>query len=211
MDEDDLLGLLEKWRELVEKETYTALPAIIESFDSETNTATILPGLKTKYDGETNAEEMPRVQDVPVVIARTGLGMALMPIQEGDIGLAVFSSRSISEFIAGAGNPVYPEDSRQFDLSDAYFIPGGYPTGKKWPLAIPSDAIGQSLANGAKLWFGGDVNETLTLNLVKNDIINILHTLISIVITIDATPDPSGANAAKLGELLAAVAKRQVT
>jgi hypothetical protein len=210
MDEDDLLGLLEKWRELVEKETYTALPAIIESFDSETNTATILPGLKTKYDGETNAEEMPRVQDVPVVIARTGLGMALMPIQEGDIGLAVFSSRSISEFIAGAGNPVYPEDSRQFDLSDAYFIPGGYPSGKKWPLAIPSDAIGQSLANDTKLWWGGDTSITLPLNSAKDDIVNIIYALVQIVTVIDATPDPSGANAAKLAELLTALAKRKV-
>lgn len=209
-DPATLQEVLESFWDLKTNDVNISLPAIVESVDTTLNTVTLKMGIKTKYDGEMSSEELPKVQDVPIALPRTAISKQIEPIEVGNKGWAVFCSRSISEYVAGAGNPVYPEDSRQFDLSDAYFIPGGYPSGDPWTLQVPSGAVGYSLQPNAKMWLGGDKNITLPLNSAKDDVINIIYALIQIVTVIDATPNPSGANSAKLGELLTALAKRVV-
>lgn len=142
------------------KGIHTAFPAKVVAYDPNFLTVAIQPLLKVKYRGGKIPVDMPQVLDVPVLFNRTSKSLDFHPIEPGDIGLAVCSERSISDWMAGPGAALYPDDPRQFSLSDAYFIPGGYPMGK--PVislggSIPSGATGKLVKPGTKLYFGTNI------------------------------------------------------
>jgi hypothetical protein len=138
------------------KGLHTAFPAKIVKYDPALMTATIQPLIQIKYKNETGPKDMPTVQDVPVVFGRSATTLDFHPLESGDIGLAVCSERSISDWMAGNGDPNFPGDSRQFSLSDAYFVLGGYPEGKTFPIDIPEGATGRIAKAGTKLYYGND-------------------------------------------------------
>lgn len=105
---------------------WTALPCIVESFDAEKQTCTLQPaiqGIRTDKEGEQHIEDMPLLVDVPVYRFR-GKGFSVtVPIEKGDEGLVVFSSRCIDTWWQNGG--VQPQfESRLHDLSDGFFFPG---------------------------------------------------------------------------------------
>ncbi len=50
-----------------------------------------------------------------------------VPVAVGDTGYLIFSDRNLDAWLAGSGDSVDPQDSRQHDLSDAIFVPGLVP------------------------------------------------------------------------------------
>lgn len=110
-----------------------------------------IPGTITKYDGKGLAEvqidikqlfedgeqvAIPPLQNVPVEQYRSNGGNSYvsLPIKKGDTGWIKFSQRTIDNWIPKGG--IQDMTSlRMFDLSDAVFFPGLYPSEN----AVPED------------------------------------------------------------------------
>lgn len=153
----ELISVLDEYFDVRMKGIHTAFPAKVDKFDPNTLKAAITPLLKVRYRGANAPVDLPQILDVPVLFTRTSKTLDFHPLAPGDIGLAVCSERSISDWMAGAGAALQPTDSRRFDISDAYFIPGGYPTMR--PVlelggSIPSGAVGTLVKPGTKLYYG---------------------------------------------------------
>lgn len=116
-------------------ELHTAIPAEIESYDGATGQANCQPLLKRKFkDGE--VVDLPLCNNVPVVFPRTTTSYIHLPIKKGDVGLLIFSERSVDRW-KNFGGSQDPQDPRKHSLSDGFFIPGGYPA--TVPAVSPED------------------------------------------------------------------------
>ncbi len=105
---------------------WTALPAVVESFDAATCTAVVQPvvgGVRYDADGAPAATTLPVIPDVPVLFPRAGGCALTMPITAGDEVLLVFSSRPIDSWWQ-SGGVQRPASARMHDLADAFAIPG---------------------------------------------------------------------------------------
>lgn len=106
-------------------DVHTALPGTIISYDSTLQKATIQPSLKKSYlDGTT--QEMPILNNVPVIFPRAGGASLTFPVVQGDSCLLLFIERS-TDLWKSVGGIVAPDDPRKFDLSDAVAIMGLMP------------------------------------------------------------------------------------
>lgn len=105
---------------------YTALPAIVKSYNSDTQTVSVLPALNRKIDDV----HIPwvTIPDVPVMFPSAGGGLLSFPINEGDTVLLVFSKNSIDQWKAGDGSEVDLNSNRSHSVSDAIAIVGLYTT-----------------------------------------------------------------------------------
>lgn len=114
-------------------ELHTAIPAKIVSYDSKTGQADVQPLLKRKFkDGE--VVDLPVCNAVPVCFPRTLSAYVHLPIKKDDLGLLIFSERSIDRYKTYGGSQD-PQDPRKHSLSDGFFMLGGY------PLTIPPVAV----------------------------------------------------------------------
>jgi hypothetical protein len=107
---------------------WTALPAIIQSFDAARLTCTAQPAVKALVrakDGSTSWVTLPLLVDVPVCFPRGGGCTLTFPIAAGDEALIVFSSRCIDSWWQSGGVQVQAE-LRMHDLSDGFAIPGPF-------------------------------------------------------------------------------------
>jgi enamine deaminase RidA (YjgF/YER057c/UK114 family) len=107
---------------------WTAMPAIIESFDADRLTCTAQPAIKAMVrakDGSTSWVALPLLVDVPVCFPRGGGCTLTFPIAAGDEALIVFSSRCIDSWWQSGGVQVQAE-LRMHDLSDGFAIPGPF-------------------------------------------------------------------------------------
>ena len=106
-------------------DVHTALPGQVISYDQTTQKATIQPCLKKSYlDGTT--QEMPILNNVPVIFPRAGGASLTFPVLSGDTCLLLFVERS-TDLWKSVGGVVAPNDPRKFDLSDAVAIMGLMP------------------------------------------------------------------------------------
>lgn len=116
-------ALLRGW----EADIWTALPAIVESYDATKLTVSAQPTIKSKYRG-VNAQayadvQLPLCVDCPVQFQGGGGWSQTFPIQKGDEGILIFASRCIDSWWQNGG--VQPQaEMRMHDLSDGMFIPG---------------------------------------------------------------------------------------
>lgn len=113
----------------VHEHIYTAMPAKVvnvENLETE-QTIDIQPNIVDVFRDHKNIQ-LPPVLDVPVVFPSAGGGMLSFPIKEGDVVLAVFSQKSIDEWVNSNDDFKYytPSDMRSYDLNDAIAIPGLY-------------------------------------------------------------------------------------
>lgn len=107
---------------------WTALPAIIQSFDASRLTCTAQPAIKAlvrSKDGSTSWVALPLLVDVPVCFPRGGGCTLTFPIAQGDEALIVFASRCIDAWWQSGGVQVQAE-LRMHDLSDGFAIPGPF-------------------------------------------------------------------------------------
>lgn len=106
------------------KDTHTALPAQIVSFDPATQTASVQPAIKRVFtDGDTLP--LPVIDGVRVGFQRVGSFAVTFPLSKGNEGLLIFAERSIDNW-RKTGNVSEPNDARMHDLSDAIFLPMCY-------------------------------------------------------------------------------------
>lgn len=108
----------------------THIPAQVISYDADTNLAKVQPcikGIRIDDPNNTTTKQLPVLTDVPV--QQFGSGKCLISIapQEGSYGLLHISDRDIQKWL-DAGGINDPGSIRKFDLSDAFFAPGLYPT-----------------------------------------------------------------------------------
>jgi hypothetical protein len=107
-------------RSLVGK-IHTSTVGVVETFDGLTQRAQIRP-LVNRVIGDKSLPYQP-IDEVPVCFFGSNVSGFYTELKKGDLGLLVFSERSIDEAIA-SGVPSTPVDNRQFSLSDGVFIPG---------------------------------------------------------------------------------------
>lgn len=116
----DLASLLEQSFSQMMRGVHTALPGVITSYSN--GQASVKPQLSRRLtNGET--EELPVLNDVPVIWPRSGGASMTFPVKAGDSCLLIFVERSMDEF-KGNGSLTAPEDSRQHALSDAVALMG---------------------------------------------------------------------------------------
>lgn len=105
---------------------WTAIPAIIQSFDATKKTVVAQPsvqGIQIAKDGSTTPINMPLLLDVPVYFPSGGGVTLTFPVKAGDECLVVFASRSIDAWHQSGG--VQPQvEARMHDLSDGIAFVG---------------------------------------------------------------------------------------
>lgn len=105
---------------------WTALPGIVQSFDSVAMTCVVQPTIKartTRPNGEVSTSEMPLLLDCPVYFPAGGNCTLTFPIEPGDECLVVFSSRCIDGWWQ-SGNVQEQAELRMHDLSDGFVFAG---------------------------------------------------------------------------------------
>lgn len=130
-----IIQALAEWQ----SQMWTALPAIITSYDAATQTCEVQPATqlyRLKRDGTKELLTMPILVDIPVIFPSAGGYAITFPVAEGDEVLVVFASRDIDSWWAYGGTQ--PQvDRRMHDLSDGFAILG--PRSQK-KLLSPSPA-----------------------------------------------------------------------
>ena len=106
---------------------HTALPGIIDSYDTTTQRARVRPALRLVMAGALPGEDGAAMEralavNVPVVWSAGGGYTSLMPLNPGDRGMLLFSERGMTEFKT-TGAISTPDQSRFFSESDAVFMP----------------------------------------------------------------------------------------
>ena len=110
---------------------WVGMPCIVESYDADKVTITAQPAIRIamrKSDGTISMEEIPVLQDVPVMFTRGGGCVITHPIKKGDECFVVFADRCIDVWWQNGGIQ-NPFDNRKHDLSDgfAFFAPQSQP------------------------------------------------------------------------------------
>ena len=128
-------------REILES-LHCALPGIVESYDSETQTAIIRPAVKHRLvssraersgaEGSPSSVSLPLLRDVPVFMP------VPFDIHPGDACLVIFADRDIDAWF-GTGEAEVPPSGRMHSLSDGFAFVGFR------PRVIPSEAEGSPL------------------------------------------------------------------
>lgn len=126
------------------------LPARIETYDAELQKANVMPLLKKKYVDQDEPTALPVISNVPVqwYSANDGAAFIHLPLIIGDLGMIVFSQRSLDIWLSGEGEIINPNDPRMCDISDAIFIAGVRPF-KKALQGITASSL--MIKNGAAL------------------------------------------------------------
>lgn len=161
---------------------HTCLPAKIEKYEASTQKANVQVLLKRKYEAESEAINLPVINSVPVQWPSANQGKAYihLPLKVGDLGIVVFSERSIDIWLTGdpgkpddvvdaKGKIFDPLDPRIFDLSDAIFIPGVLPFVHSLQnvsadnLVVQNDKFRIEIAPDGTISFAGVSEELVTI------------------------------------------------
>lgn len=108
---------------------HTAFPAVVVSYDKADQRASVQPLIRSEYldeNGQRVVEDLPIIEDVPVIFPGSG-GMSItFPITKGDTLLVICSESAISKWLEAqnATKTLDPGEYRKHSLSDAMAIPG---------------------------------------------------------------------------------------
>lgn len=105
----------------------TALPCKVQAVCSDgispTGRVDVLP-LIVSLDAKNNAINPAPLYNLPYCRIQGGAAALVCDPVPGDIGLAVFCQRDVSNVVNGTPEPVQPGSFRNFDISDGFFIGG---------------------------------------------------------------------------------------
>ena len=124
---------------------HTAMPGIIQSFDSVRMTCTIQPAIRGAIvapNGRAEASDLPLLVDCPVVFPGGGGYVLTYPLKAGDEALIIIAERCIDAWWQSGGVQAAAEYRLQ-DLSDGFVIPG--------PRSLPRVVTGGVGMTGAEL------------------------------------------------------------
>lgn len=103
-----------------------AIPGIIQSFDTETQTVTVQPAIMENIrnnDLSISSMQLPLLLDVPIILPKAGDFILTMPVKQGDECLVIFADMCIDMWWQAGGIQKQAE-KRRHDLSDAFVILG---------------------------------------------------------------------------------------
>ena len=142
MEEQKRQEELQALKQEIFESLHCALPGIVESYDSETQTAIIRPAVKHRLvssraersgaEGSPSSVSLPLLRDVPVFMP------VPFDIHPGDACLVVFADRDIDAWFE-TGEAEVPPSGRMHSLSDGFAFVGFR------PRVIPSEAEGSPL------------------------------------------------------------------
>jgi hypothetical protein len=166
-------------------DVHTALPGQIISYDYSIQKATIQPCLKKSYlDGTT--QEMPILNNVPVIFPRAGEASLTFPVLPGDTCLLLFIERS-TDLWKSVGGVVAPNDPRKFDLSDAVAIMGLLPFSENSLSENNEDVLLTYKNSSIRIKASGDIQiETASKVAIGNtsaEVLDIVSSILGILIT----------------------------
>lgn len=176
----DFVVALKKGVQTQAENRYYCLPAIVVGVANlDKGVIDVKPIIERVYD-DGSLNEVPTILSVPINHPHTRNSALLLPVNQGDSVLLVFSQRDISAFKGGARDSHEPETRRVHDLNDAFAILGISPL-EESPYApqqhsLPhstSDVVvvhnlGTSSENEVRLKKNGDVEITTPNNFVVN-------------------------------------------
>lgn len=128
---------------------WTSLPAVVVSYDPVQNTVVLQPLIQGKrfYPDGTKNVDMPLLVDVPVLFTQASGCTITVPINQGDAGIVIFSSRCIDapwELGPNDGNgriSTSPAlEMRMHDLSDGMFFPCSF-SKRQAPVNINTEKL----------------------------------------------------------------------
>jgi hypothetical protein len=166
-------------------DVHTALPGQIISYDYTTQKAVIQPCLKKSYlDGTT--QEMPILNNVPVIFPRAGEASLTFPVVPGDTCLLLFIERS-TDLWKSVGGIVAPNDPRKFDLSDAVAIMGLMPFTENSLSDNNEDVLLTYKGSNIRIKASGDIQiETASKVAIGNtsaEVLDIVSSILGILTT----------------------------
>ena len=166
-------------------DVHTALPGQIISYDHTTQKATIQPCLKKSYlDG--TMQEMPILNNVPVIFPRAGGASLTFPVVSGDTCLLLFIERS-TDLWKSVGGVVAPNDPRKFDLSDAVAIMGLMPFTENSLSDNNEDVLLTYKGSNIRIKASGDIQiETASKVAIGNtsaEVLDIVSSILGILTT----------------------------
>lgn len=159
-----LQGAINTAVELGLRNLSTMIPAKVVKYDSsaqKANCQILVKQVTEGEDGEREVASWPVVPGVPVHFMGAGDFRITFPVDNGTIGMLLFSHRSLDKWLTGSGGEVDPELDHDHALTDAVFVPGLRTFGAPLSPAPPSDVIELSaggltnyvaLANKVKQW-----------------------------------------------------------
>jgi hypothetical protein len=100
-----------------------AYPYEVIEQDLNTGLVVVAPLIKVR-DDQDNVAELPVLEEVVVQYPSGGGYHFVYPLAEGDEGIVILSSRSISQWVESGDKEADPEGRRISSLADAFFIPG---------------------------------------------------------------------------------------
>ena len=109
------------WKEDILTSLHCALPGIVESFDTDTQTACVRPAVKRRHADMVFA--LPLLRDVPVFFPGSRTAGITWPVSPGDECLVVFADSAVDRWFA-SGEAEEPGSGRSHDLSDAFAFVG---------------------------------------------------------------------------------------
>jgi len=203
-DADDLTPGLEEAIGLMAKtatgKMCTGTFGSVVSYDHTTQKVSVQPVIRGSRD-QAEGFRYPAISNVPVTFPACGAFSITWPIKAGDFVWLNFADRSIDEWLELGGTDVEPRSKRRFNVTDAVALPGGRPFSKPLVLASGTDlVIGQDGYDGT-ISNPGSITEPLQLRIgpagirlgdggSTNDLLNILDTLISQLLTATAGGSP---------------------
>lgn len=167
-----LLAALNGWQVGI----WTALPAIIDTFDPVAMTVTAKPAIKARVldsvTGTYRIVSMPLLVDVPVCFPGGGGYTLTFPVLPGDEALIVFASRCIDAWwLLGAdnGDGREPPEYRMHELSDGFAIVGV----RSQPRVIPAISTNSTqLRSDSGATFIDVIENTITITALTQVIVN---------------------------------------
>jgi hypothetical protein len=122
--ETALLAALQGWQ----ADMWTALPAVVQSFDAAAKTAVVQVAIRMRLtspiDGSQTWVDIKPIADCPVYFPSGGGYTLTFPLAKGDECLLVFSSRCIDAWWQNGGTENIQNMMRMHDLSDGFVFAG---------------------------------------------------------------------------------------
>jgi hypothetical protein len=173
---------------------WTSLPGIIQSYDPTKVTATVQPAVQAQIrapDGTWSNVSLPVCLDVPVFFPWGGGYGVTLPLEAGDEGGLLFSSRCIDSWWQNGG--VQPQaELRLHNLSDGMFIPGLF-SNSRVPSPNPATGVAQlRTADGTQYV---ELNKTTGILTVKAPTEIVLDTPLVVMTGRFAVNNPLGGTA----------------
>lgn len=132
---------------------HTAMPAKVLSYDPLKQTCSVQPQIKRPLlaeNGENVYEELPNIDDVPVMFQRAGDFVFTFPIAKDDFVWIIFSEAPIGEWRV-TGEVSEPVDTRRHSMGYPMALPCGYPDTK---ALLPFSAPLVGCIDAAKMFLG---------------------------------------------------------